>query len=433
MTPKTTLAVRATCRSSKLTHSQFVAQKTKDAIVDRLRDRFGARPDVALDDPDAGVAVHLARDHATVYLDVGGGSLHERGWRAAERRGASARDAGGGDAAPVRLGPRAPAGRPHVRGRDDRHRGGGVVAPYGAGAVARALRLRAVGEPRRHRARAGMRELRGEARAAALPEGPPVRASDVDPHAIERARGNAREAGVEIVLERRDVRDLEPLDPPGFVVTNPPYGERLAAEATLFERPGARRLRRLSGHTIAILAADPGHIARDAPRARPLVDPLQRPHRVPATRLHRPLTPERDAPLPETAEHPRGDCEAAGRSTCLPHEVEALDEKEWYSRAFRGDAAQLTVRAVLMGMGLGFLLAFTNVYVGLKAGWGLGVALTACIASFSVWTTLLKLGLARTPMTILENNCMQSTASAGRLRDEHSARHRRSPRCSCCR
>ena len=60
-------------------------------------------------------------------------------------------------------------------------------------------------------------------------------------------------------------------------------------------------------------------------------------------------------------------------------EVEALGEAEWYARAFRGDAAQLTVRAVAMGMVLGFFLAFTNVYVGLKSGWGLGVALTACI------------------------------------------------------
>ena len=82
MTPRTTLAVRATCRSSRLTHSQFVAQKTKDAIVDVLRDREGARPSVDRDDPDVGVAVRLARDHATIYLDVGGASLHERGWRA---------------------------------------------------------------------------------------------------------------------------------------------------------------------------------------------------------------------------------------------------------------------------------------------------------------------------------------------------------------
>lgn len=93
-------------------------------------------------------------------------------------------------------------------------------------------------------------------------------------------------------------------------------------------------------------------------------------------------------------------------------EVEAMGESEWYARAFRGDAAQLTFRAVAMGMVLGFLLAFTNVYVGLKAGWGLGVALTACILSFSVWTSFLRVGLVKTPMSILENNCMQSTASA---------------------
>ncbi len=96
-----------------------------------------------------------------------------------------------------------------------------------------------------------------------------------------------------------------------------------------------------------------------------------------------------------------------------PEEVAAMDEREWYARAFRGqDAVQLTARAVAMGAVLGFFLAFTNVYVGLKVGWGLGVALTACIASFTIWSSLLRLGVVRTPMTILENNCMQSTASS---------------------
>jgi uncharacterized oligopeptide transporter (OPT) family protein len=95
-----------------------------------------------------------------------------------------------------------------------------------------------------------------------------------------------------------------------------------------------------------------------------------------------------------------------------PLEVDSLDEREWYGRAFRGDAAQLTARAVVMGTILGFFLAFTNVYVGLKAGWGLGVGLTACIASFTIWTTLVKIGVAKSPMTILESNCMQSTASS---------------------
>jgi len=95
-----------------------------------------------------------------------------------------------------------------------------------------------------------------------------------------------------------------------------------------------------------------------------------------------------------------------------PDRVGSMDEREWYARAFRGDAAQLTVRAVAMGTVLGFFLAFTNVYVSLKTGWAFGVSLTACIASFTLWTGLQRVGIARTPMTILETNCAQSTASA---------------------
>ncbi len=73
---------------------------------------------------------------------------------------------------------------------------------------------------------------------------------------------------------------------------------------------------------------------------------------------------------------------------------------------------QLTWRAVLMGSLLGGLLSLTNLYIGLKAGWGFGVAITACILSYAIWTTLHRVGIVGTPMTILENNCMQSTASS---------------------
>lgn len=96
-----------------------------------------------------------------------------------------------------------------------------------------------------------------------------------------------------------------------------------------------------------------------------------------------------------------------------PSVVLSFDEKEWYEKAFRGEKVpQLTVRAVVMGSILGFFLSFTNLYVGLKTGWFLGVAITACILSFTIWSGLLKLGFAKTPMTILETNCMQSTASS---------------------
>jgi len=90
-------------------------------------------------------------------------------------------------------------------------------------------------------------------------------------------------------------------------------------------------------------------------------------------------------------------------------------EQQWYEQVYRGHGdsmAQLTWRAVLIGSCLGGVLSLTNLYIGLKAGWGFGVAITASILSYAIWTSLLKVGLARTPMTILENNCMQSTASS---------------------
>jgi uncharacterized oligopeptide transporter (OPT) family protein len=90
-------------------------------------------------------------------------------------------------------------------------------------------------------------------------------------------------------------------------------------------------------------------------------------------------------------------------------------ERQWYETVYRGRGdrlAQLTWRAVVMGSLLGGVLSITNLYIGLKAGWGFGVAITACILSYAIWTTLHRLRLVGTPMTILENNCMQSTASS---------------------
>jgi len=90
-------------------------------------------------------------------------------------------------------------------------------------------------------------------------------------------------------------------------------------------------------------------------------------------------------------------------------------ERQWYEQVYRGRGdtmAQLTLRAVVMGSVLGGVLSLTNLYIGLKAGWGFGVSITACILSYAIWTSLYRAGIAKTKMTILENNCMQSTASA---------------------
>lgn len=90
-------------------------------------------------------------------------------------------------------------------------------------------------------------------------------------------------------------------------------------------------------------------------------------------------------------------------------------EREWHRNVYRGDdMPQLTVRAIIMGSFLGAFMSLSNLYIGLKTGWGLGVAITACILSFAIWKTLRKIAprLFRSDMSILENNAMQSTASS---------------------
>lgn len=90
-------------------------------------------------------------------------------------------------------------------------------------------------------------------------------------------------------------------------------------------------------------------------------------------------------------------------------------EMNWYKTQYQGDdMPQLTLRAVLMGSFLGMIMSLSNLYVGLKTGWGLGVAITSCILSYSIYKSL-RTALPRvftTDMSILENNCMQSTASS---------------------
>jgi OPT family oligopeptide transporter len=104
--------------------------------------------------------------------------------------------------------------------------------------------------------------------------------------------------------------------------------------------------------------------------------------------------------------------EAAKPLALSPEEVHEFTEDQWYERVYRGDATQFTLRAVLTGTVLGFFLSLTNIYIGLKTGWFLGVALTACILSYAISTLFAGLGIWKTPMTILENACMASTASS---------------------
>jgi putative N6-adenine-specific DNA methylase len=81
ITPTMTLAVDCSLRDSALTHSGFVALKTKDAIVDRIREACGSRPNVDTSTPDVRINVHLHKNVCTVSLDSSGDSLDRRGYR----------------------------------------------------------------------------------------------------------------------------------------------------------------------------------------------------------------------------------------------------------------------------------------------------------------------------------------------------------------
>jgi putative N6-adenine-specific DNA methylase len=255
LSPRHTLAVYATCRSSALTHTQFIAQKTKDAIVDTLRDAHGARPSVDVRDPDVRIHVHLVRDHARVYLDLAGEPLHKRGYRVAMQQAPLKETLA---AAILRL-----AGWDRTRPLVDPMCGSGTfpIEAYGwSHGVAPGLARERFGVERwashDDSTRARFAEIRAQARAAVRTEGPVIEAADIDEAAVSATRANARAAGATFAIARRPIEATKPTTPPGLVVVNPPYGERLDADDALFRRM-AETFSRLHGHTIAVLAGTP--------------------------------------------------------------------------------------------------------------------------------------------------------------------------------
>jgi uncharacterized oligopeptide transporter (OPT) family protein len=91
----------------------------------------------------------------------------------------------------------------------------------------------------------------------------------------------------------------------------------------------------------------------------------------------------------------------------------SLKEKDewWLKNVYKGDMPQLNLRSALTGMILGGVLSLTNLYVGIKTGWTLGVGITSVILSYALFKVLSGLGWGR-EMTILENNAMQSIATS---------------------
>ena len=259
--PGQTFAVAASGRTPQLAHTHFVELKVKDAVVDSLRTRTGARPDVDPRSPDVLVVAHLSRGRCSLSLDLAGDLLSNRGYRVQSVE-APLREA---LAAAVVL----------LSGWEGRTPVHDPVCGSGTLAIEAALLAagRAPGERRTlacerwprtaaedgkllQRIRSELRERAAKRAAEGLPE---VLASDRDPDAVAAARANARAAGVRLRIFQQDARSIEPLSPPGQLLLNVPYGERLSAGGrkqlkTFYHQLGLA-LRRLSGHRAAVLSA----------------------------------------------------------------------------------------------------------------------------------------------------------------------------------
>jgi uncharacterized oligopeptide transporter (OPT) family protein len=90
-----------------------------------------------------------------------------------------------------------------------------------------------------------------------------------------------------------------------------------------------------------------------------------------------------------------------------------LEEKDrwWLENCYRGDMPQLTIRSALTGMIIGGVLSVTNLYVGIKTGWTLGIGITSVVLAFAFFKLLTRFGVGR-EISILENNAMQSIATS---------------------
>ncbi len=258
--PDGTLAVDANTHHSMIRDPRYAALKAKDAACDRFRERTGQRPSVNVDAPDLRINIHIANDRCTASLDSSGRSLNRRGYRAETAR------------APLRE--TLAAALVALSGWDGKIP---FVDPMcGTGTIAIEAALLATRTAPGLLApsfgflrwcdfdRKTWLELLAEAQEARREKIPGIIvANDISPGAIGTARRNARAAKVEELIRwsTGDARSLAPpAPPPGVIVANPPYGERIGDVRELerlYKELGDIWQERWKGWTAFLFTGDP--------------------------------------------------------------------------------------------------------------------------------------------------------------------------------
>lgn len=263
--PEATLAVDFSGTNDAIRNTQYGAVKVKDAIVDRFNKKFGRRPEVDKRQPDVRIMVHLKRENASIGLDLSGPALHQRGYRS-----------GTGEAplkenlAAAMLARSGWQGEPLL----DPMCGSGTLlieAAMQATDMAPGLLRQQFGFERWHqhdadlwhslkaeaqvRARRGLNKLAGSLK---------LQGNDQDPRVLARAKENVSRAGFDGVIQLQQ-QALEQHSNPwpnerGFVISNPPYGERLGEMPELlklYQRWGQILRQDFKGWRVSVLSASP--------------------------------------------------------------------------------------------------------------------------------------------------------------------------------
>ena len=258
--PDGTFRVDAQSSASALDHTLFVEQRVKDAVADSFRALHGSRPSVDLEDPDVSIHAHLFRDRCTLSVDTSGDSLHKRGWRRFQGRAPLAETLAAGIVLLSGWDRRSPLLDPFC--------GSGTIlveAAWIAGGVPPGhLRGRFGFERWIGHDAAGWRALVEASRASIrMPGKLVIEGSDADASAIAGARENLAAAGLGDVV-RLETRDVAAFAPKrgwnAWIVTNPPYGERVGRERDLegvYRRFGDLLRERCGGFRVALLSGNP--------------------------------------------------------------------------------------------------------------------------------------------------------------------------------
>ncbi|MBP5557129.1 MAG: RNA methyltransferase [Bacteroidales bacterium] len=222
-----TLAFSVTMSGSMFRTPLFAAQLAKDAVCDRFRDKFDQRPSVDKESPDVQFHIHIYNNHAALFLDSSGESLHKRGYRVSTH--------------PAQISEVVAAAMVKLSGW---HGECDLIDPMcGSGTILIEAAMQALNIPAGFfREHYGFERWKNFDRRlwqrvtdeADIHDDVPVNfyGSDISARFLGMAEANVKAArlGDFIRLFRKAMRDTQPKRTPATLIFNPPYGERLDME-----------------------------------------------------------------------------------------------------------------------------------------------------------------------------------------------------------